>query len=145
VSTVLSRQEIERLLPQKAAMCLIDSASADEDDALICLADAARADHPLREPEGVAAEHAIEYGAQAAALHRCLTAREQSAAGGLLLQIRKAEFHVRWLDRLPQPLAVSARCVLASSEAASYRFEVRSGETLAARGELTLKLTSPGC
>ncbi len=141
MTTVLGRREIERLLPQKAAMCLIDSVSAHEGSALLCLADAARDDHPLRESEGVAVEHAIEYGAQAAALHRCLTSHQRSAAGGLLLQIRKAEFLVRWLDRLPQPLQISAHCLLASSEAANYRFEIRGGQTVAARGELTLKLT----
>ena len=141
MNVVLDRSQIEQLLPQKGAMCLIDTAVACTEDSVVCRADAARADHPLREAGGVAAEHAIEYGAQAAALHRRLSRHDAAtASAGLLLQVKHAEFHVRWLDRLAQPLQISAQCVQGTSEAATYRFEVRAGATLAASGELTVRL-----
>jgi predicted hotdog family 3-hydroxylacyl-ACP dehydratase len=138
---MLSRPEIERLLPQKEAMCLVDSVLERTPDGIVCTADASRDDHPLREQQGVSVVHAIEYGAQAAALHRMLSGIEASVSGGLLLQVKNARFHSRWLDRLPQPLRITASCLVASSEAASYRFEVRAGDTLAASGDLTLKLS----
>jgi len=142
VNAVLDRHRIEQLLPQKGAMCLLDSSVATTGDSIVCAADASRVDHPLREAEGVSVVHAVEYGAQAAALHRLMCGLESGAAsGGLLLRIKKAQFFVPWLDRLPQPLRISARCLLASSEAATYCFEISAGETLAASGELTLKLT----
>jgi predicted hotdog family 3-hydroxylacyl-ACP dehydratase len=142
VNVTLDRREIEHLLPQKGAMCLIDSSLATTGDCIVCAADASRDDHPLREGEGVSVVHAVEYGAQAAALHRLVCGLETGpASGGLLLRIRKAQFFVQWLDRLPQPLRISAQCLQASSEAATYCFEISAGETLAASGELTLKLT----
>ena len=123
-------------------MCLVDSVLESTPDGIVCTADAARNDHPLREPQGVPVVHAIEYGAQAAALHRLLVGLETGAvSGGLLLQVKSARFHAQWLDRLPQPLRITATCLVASAEAASYRFEVRAGDVLAASGDLTLKLT----
>jgi predicted hotdog family 3-hydroxylacyl-ACP dehydratase len=138
---MMGRAEIERLLPQKAAMCLVDTVLETTRDGIVCTADASRDGHPLRERQGVSVVHAIEYGAQAAALHRLLTGREAFVPGGLLLQVKNAKFHAQWLDRLPQPLRVTASCLVASSEAASYRFEVRAGDTVAASGDLTLKLS----
>lgn len=160
-AAALSRAEIERLLPQKAAMCLIDAALEVTADGILCLATVQRHGHPLGEALGVPALHAVEYGAQAAALHRLTcdeartvsgtvrgtvkgaargTARE-TASGGLLLNVRKLRCFVDYLDQLPQPCQILARCTMATSELARYEFEFCAGDLLAARGELTLKLT----
>jgi predicted hotdog family 3-hydroxylacyl-ACP dehydratase len=138
----LARHDIERLLPQKGAMCLIDAALECTPEAIVCSADASRRDHPLREAQGVPAVHAIEYGAQAAALHRLMLGQQSgSVTGGLMLQLRDVQFSVEWLDRLPQPLQITARCAMSSSEAARYRFEIHAAGSLASCGELTLRLT----
>lgn len=138
----LERLAIERLLPQKGSMCLIDSAREWDADTIVCLADASRPDNPLRDEHGVAVVHGVEYGAQAAAVHHLTVgAVDRTPRGGLLLQLRDVRFGVGYLDRLPQPLEVVARCVMASSETARYRFEIRAAGELACRGELTLQLT----
>jgi len=142
LKSALSRVEIERLLPQKGAMCLIDAALEVTADGIVCLANVRTDGHPLGEVQGVPALHGVEYGAQAAALHRLIHNGEQGKViGGLLLQVRDLHFFVDHLDRLPQPLRISARCAMASSEIARYIFEIRAGDLLASRGELTLKLT----
>lgn len=143
-TSALSRAAIERLLPQKGAMCLIDAATEVTAEAIVCLATVWLQGNPLGEALGVPALHGVEYGAQAAALHRLVRGgdRERSAvSGGLLLQVRELRCFVEYLDQLPQPLRISARCAMASSEIARYVFEIHAADLLALRGELTLKLT----
>jgi predicted hotdog family 3-hydroxylacyl-ACP dehydratase len=123
-------------------MCLIDAALEITDDSIVCMAHVGPAGHPLGEARGVPALHSVEYGAQAAALHRLTRAHDQGAvSGGLLLQLRNLQVFVDYLDRLPQPLRISAHCMIATSESARYVFEIHAGDVLASRGELTLRLT----
>jgi predicted hotdog family 3-hydroxylacyl-ACP dehydratase len=141
VNARLNRLQIERLLPQKGSMCLIDAVLEWTPDGITCTADAARDENPLRDDHGVSVVHSIEYGAQAAALHRLTLNQDRGkVSAGLLLQARDVSFLVEYLDRLPQPLRVSARCAMASSETARYVYEIRAEAILAASGELTLRL-----
>jgi predicted hotdog family 3-hydroxylacyl-ACP dehydratase len=138
----LQHDEIARLLPHKGAMCLLDNALDCNAESIRCLADAARPGHPLRDAAGVSVVHGVEYGAQAAALHQMITRPElRGATGGMLLQMRNVEFSADYLDRLPQPLTITARCAMASSELARYFFAIHSANVLASQGELTLKLS----
>jgi len=122
-------------------MCLIDAALEWTAEAIMCTADATRHENPLRDDRGLSVVHSIEYGAQAAALHRLALNKERgTVTGGLLLQVRDVRFFIEYLDQLPQPLLVSARCAMASSETARYVFEIRTHDVLASRGELTLRL-----
>jgi predicted hotdog family 3-hydroxylacyl-ACP dehydratase len=141
VNARLNRLQIERLLPQKGSMCLIDAVLEWTTDGITCTADASREGNPLRDDHGVSVVHSIEYGAQAAALHRLTLDQERGkVSAGLLLQARDVSFLVEYIDRLPQPLLVAARCAMASSETARYVYEIRAGEILASSGELTLRL-----
>lgn len=136
----LSRAEIERLLPQKEAMCLIDGVTSWDEASILCTADAGRASHPLKGERGVSAVHSVEYGAQAAALHCLLQRRSEPAQSGLLLQIHEARFFVPRLDSLPQPLRVQANCTHSTSEAARYAYQIEAGGVIASTGELTTRL-----
>jgi predicted hotdog family 3-hydroxylacyl-ACP dehydratase len=141
VTVVLARHEVERLLPQKGLMCLIDAVLELNGEAITCAADASRPDHPLRERDALSVVYSIEYGAQAAALHRLTQDPPKAARGGLLLQVRDTHFLEERLDRLAQPLVIVARCALASSEAARYLFRIYSGERIVSTGDMTIRLT----
>lgn len=121
-------------------MCLIDRVSAWSETSIVCTADAARVPHALRSERGLSAVHSVEYGAQAAALHRLLQETGAHARGGLLLLIQEARFFVRRLDSLTQPLRIEATCRYASSEAARYVYRIESAGFVAASGELTTRL-----
>jgi predicted hotdog family 3-hydroxylacyl-ACP dehydratase len=141
VTVVLARHEVERLLPQKGLMCLIDTVLELNGEAITCAADASRPDHPLRERNALSVVHSIEYAAQAAALHRLTQDPSKAARGGLLLQVRDTHFLEERLDQLAQPLVIEARCGLASSEAARYLFRIYSGERIVSTGDMTIRLT----
>ena len=137
----VARSDIERLLPQKGAMCLLDHVTTWDETAIACTADAGRVPHALRGFDGVSGVHSVEYGAQAAALHCLLQTPVERVRGGLLLQIHEARFLVRRLDTLSQPLQVLATCKYSSLEAARYVYRIESAGILAASGELTTRLT----
>jgi len=136
----VSRPDIERLLPHKGAMCLLDRVQVWNETSIICVADASRVPHALRGDHGLSAVHSVEYGAQAAALHCLLQESDGHARGGLLLQIHEARFLVRRLDDLAQPLRIEATVKYASSEAARYVYRIESTGLVAASGELTTRL-----
>ena len=141
MTVVLARHEVERLLPQKGLMCLIDTVLELNGDVITCAADASRPDHPLRGRDALSVVYSIEYGAQAAALHWLMQDSSKTARGGLLLQVRDTHFFEQRLDPLAQPLIIQARCALASSEAARYLFRIYSGERIVSTGNMTIRLT----
>jgi len=79
----LSRERIERLLPHRGAMCLLDEVIEWAPRSIRCAASSHRdPGNPLRGPLGLSSMAGIEYGAQAMALHGALSAGAALALGG---------------------------------------------------------------
>ena len=100
----LDRAGIAALIPHSGAMCLL--ARLDEWDAngIVCVANNHRdVDHPLRTRRGLLSPTAIEYAAQAMALHGALVGQASGAAAtpGFLASARGVQLHVLRLDDLP--------------------------------------------
>lgn len=142
----LQRCGILQLMPQQGAMCLLDSAEVMPQR----IACTARVDavHPLAVGGVVPAVQAVEFGAQAAALHRLATlvqlrpaSEARRPAGGWVLQGRDLRFGPEALDALPQPLRVDAICDSTNGEVARYRYTVSVDMRVVASGELMLLMT----
>ncbi len=119
-------------------MCLLDEVLAWDRESVVCLSRShRREDHPLRDGEQLAAIHAIEYGAQAMAVHGGLMAREtgESIRPGFLVSLRNVELQVERLDLIEPPLTVSARQLLADGGNLLYQFEIHAHQSLIARGQ----------
>lgn len=144
----LNREWIAARLPHQGAMCLLDAVVAWDDDTVRCTAgriDAA--DHPLREAGRVPALAAIEYAAQAMAVHGALLQQGAAAQGaasrprvGYLASVRKVELHADRLDTLPAPLIVDAERVSGDGTQVLYQFAVRAGEQLVLTGRAAVVL-----
>lgn len=132
---VVHRDDIEALIPHSGAMCLLDAVVRWDDDAIVCSsAGHKRADNPLAEHGRLDAVHALEYAAQAAAIHGALLARRDGRAqgAGRVASYRGVKLYVERLDDQPSPLDVRARR-LSSAQAISqlYALEVlANGRTL---------------
>jgi predicted hotdog family 3-hydroxylacyl-ACP dehydratase len=138
---VIDRARIADLVPHAGAMCLLDTVAAWSAEAITCLATSHRnLDHPLRGRHGLAAVHALEYAAQATALHGALVAGggAGSVAPAFLAAVRQARFGVRDLSAVPPPLVVSARLLAAEARGSVYACEVAGGGTPVAAAALTL-------
>jgi predicted hotdog family 3-hydroxylacyl-ACP dehydratase len=104
-SVTLDHAGIEALIPHRGPMCLLDRMQAWTDAHIECVAVGHRdALHPLRTRSGLLASAAVEYAAQAAALHGALVARRGgvAAAPGYLASARDVRLAVLRLDDLPQ-------------------------------------------
>ena len=99
----LDHAGIEALIPHSGTMCLLDRLIDWDDSRIVCVASNHRdSTHPLRTRRGLLAPIAIEYAAQAMALHGALigAAAGTPATPGFLASARGVRLHVLRLDTL---------------------------------------------
>jgi predicted hotdog family 3-hydroxylacyl-ACP dehydratase len=143
----LDRAGIAARLPHAGRMCLLDRLEAWTPQAIHCSAKSHRdADHPLRTASGLLAPCAIEYAAQAMALHGALCASTGAApAHGVLASVRGVRFAGSRLDVVAGVLHVRAERLAANGRQLQYRFEVGDGEgAVFAEGRATVVLERGG-
>ena len=107
----LGRDGIAALIPHSGAMCLLARLEAWDRQRIVCVATNHRdADHPLRTRSGLLAPCAIEYAAQAMALHGALIGQAAGtpATPGYLASARGVRLQVLRLDDLPLEGLVAA-------------------------------------
>ena len=125
----LDRDGIAALIPHSGAMCLLARLVAWDAQRIVCAASNHRdAGHPLRTRSGLLAPCAIEYAAQAMALHGALIGQAAGAPGapgtpGYLASARGVRLHVLRLDDLPLEGLVAAAA--ADTSASRARDELR--------------------
>ena len=130
----LTRDRIEALIPHAGTMLMIDHVATFDEKAIHCVSERHRkADNPLRRQGRLSAHHAVEFAAQAAAIHGGLMSKSGGAPLRALAAIRKAEFSRPWLDDLPGPLEIASTIVLSDAQAAVYGATlIHEGERIAA-------------
>ena len=100
----LARDAIAALIPHSGTMCLLARLAEWDAQRIVCMATNHRdAAHPLRTRSGLLATCAIEYAAQAMALHGALIghATGASVTPGYLASARGVQLHGLRLDDLP--------------------------------------------
>jgi predicted hotdog family 3-hydroxylacyl-ACP dehydratase len=130
---------IAALVPHRGPMCLLERMTACDETRIECVAANHRDQkHPLRSRSGLLASAAIEYGAQAMALHGALVAKAagERARPGFLASARDVRLACWRLDDLPpaerDELVVIATRLASDAARILYAFEVRhDGRTLA--------------
>ncbi len=123
-------------------MCLLDSVAHWDDARIDCRATSHRApENPLRMDGRLPAVVAIEYAAQAMAVHGGLRARpDTTAAPGYLVAVRSVALYAGTLDEFATDLDVSASCLAADATGLVYAFAVKAGERPVAGGRATVAL-----
>jgi predicted hotdog family 3-hydroxylacyl-ACP dehydratase len=137
----LDRAGIAARIPHSGAMCLLDAMLSCTADEIVCRAgDHADPVHPLRLADTLPAACALEYAAQAMALHGALCAPSGSGpTPGFLASARGVHLHVPRLDDAPGPLRVRARRLASDAGQAMYGFELHdASERLLADGRATV-------
>ena len=135
----LNRQQISLRVPHAGTMCLLDSATAWDEEQIVARAVSHRAlDNPLRQDHRLSALCAVEYAGQAMALHGSLVSGTRNPAPGFLASLREVEFTRRHLDDLPSPLVIKVRKLAGDGSMLLYCFEVASGEEIIATGRMAV-------
>ena len=120
-------------VPHQGRMCLLQQMLDCGPAHIHCLAIGHNdPDHPLRLGDGLPAASAIEYAAQAMALHAAVNAQAGEAAAaplpGFLASARAVTLHVPRLDDAPGPLQVRATLLLGDAGLAQYRFSLHDAD-----------------
>jgi predicted hotdog family 3-hydroxylacyl-ACP dehydratase len=130
----LDRSWIERSLPQRGRMCLLDAVLEWDERRIVCRSGSHRADdHPLRSGDGLGIACAIEYAAQAMALHGVLVAAPTAAStaaadaqppAGFLASVRDVYFGAARIDDVSADLLCTATRLAGDAGTVVYEFEV---------------------
>jgi predicted hotdog family 3-hydroxylacyl-ACP dehydratase len=142
-NATVDKSEIRTLIPHAGTMCLLDSVLDWNDESIVCLTDTHRhPNNPLRRNERLSALHALEYGAQAAAIHGGLRARAAgtTAPACYLAAVRDAHLYVGRLDNLPFPLEVRAKRLFGEAGNTVYECAISAGGNVIADGRVTIML-----
>jgi predicted hotdog family 3-hydroxylacyl-ACP dehydratase len=135
---MLAKTDWAQLIPHAGTMCLLDAVMAwDERSIHAISAGHARADNPLRSPQGLHAVHLAEYGAQAMAVHAALLARAggvESMRPGRLVSLRDVQLSEEYVDHLDGHLDVHAECLYVDDDGAQYAFRIEHRGRLMASG-----------
>lgn len=147
----LDHAGIAALIPHSGSMCLLDRLAQWDAQRIVCTATNHRdASHPLRTRSGLMSPCAIEYAAQAMALHGALIGQEAGTAAspGFLASARGVQLHVLRLDDLPSTetpdkLQIEATRQSGDARQILYAFQVsHAGRTLA-EGRAAVVLNTP--
>lgn len=142
----LDQAGIAARIPHAGRMCLLDRLEAWSDTQIRCSARSHRAaDHPLRTAGGLLAPAAIEYAAQAMALHGALVAPSGAdPSPGFLASVRGVRFERLRLDEIEGALQVEAERLAGAGGQLLYRFRLAdAGGALLAEGRATVVLNTP--
>ena len=143
----LGRDAIEALIPHSGSMCLLQRLDAWDDEHIVCAAANHRdAQHPLRTRRGLLAPAAIEYAAQAMALHGALIGQAAGtpATPGFLASARAVQLHVLRLDELPPgELRIEATRQAGDAQQILYAFHISHAGRPVAEGRAAVVLNTP--
>jgi predicted hotdog family 3-hydroxylacyl-ACP dehydratase len=139
-------QAIARLIPHQGRMCLLDRVLDCKPAFITCSASSHRdRSNPLRLNSQLPAPVALEYAAQAAALHGALNAAPGVAGRpGYIASARQLRLLVARLDDVVGDLLVRAETLAGDGRQALYRFELHDADSrLLADGRFTVVLDTP--
>lgn len=139
----IDRAAIEHCVPHSGAMLLLDSVSDWDATHIVCSAAAPGPAHPLAREGAVPAVAAVEYGAQAAAVHGFLVERPAVPRPGMLAKLGYVQLHMACIPADRGELSVNAQLLSRVALGCLYDFEVACAGEPVAHGRLMVAFTAP--
>lgn len=129
-------------IPHQGNMCLLDGVVAWSAERVHCRASSHRdAMNPLRHRDRLGALCAIEYAAQAMAVHAALVADlSQRPQAGYLTSARAIELHVARLDDIAADLDIEVERLSGDAMSVLYQFSISAEKKLIASGRAAVVL-----
>lgn len=134
---MLDRSGICRLIPHAGAMCLLDRVEQWDAEDIWCSSGSHRdPGNPLRGKDGLHAIHAVEYGAQAVAVHGALSGTGLVRAR--IAALRELRLYAGRLDQISGPLRIHATKLFAAAGGSIYRVGIDSEQGPVAQVQITV-------
>jgi predicted hotdog family 3-hydroxylacyl-ACP dehydratase len=143
MTPLIDKSQIRTLIPHSGTMCLLDGVVCWDNESIVCISNTHRdVNNPLRRDGQLSALHALEYGAQAAAIHGGLRARAASTTAPpcYLAALRGARLHVTRLDDLTSALEIRGQRLFGDAGDTIYQCEVSADGISIADGRVTIML-----
>lgn len=137
------RTQIEQMVPHAGAMCLLEAVTHWDGEHIACTAAAPQAAHPLARDGAVPAIAAIEYAAQATAVHGALLDGATGARPGMLAKLTGVKLHAATFPQAG-PISVHAQMLSRMDQGGLYSFTVGCGGHDVATGQLLVAFGQPG-
>ncbi len=148
-STHIDREWIASRIPHQGRMCLLDGVEQWDEHGVVCIATShLHAENPLRAENKLGITSAIEYAAQAMAVHCALLMDknmidETKAPGaGYLASVRQVNWHRARFDDVVGELRVSARRISGNHITVLYSFEIHVSDELLIDGRASVVLNA---
>ena len=136
----LDRAGIEHRVPHAGAMCLLDAVMQWDSTRITCIACAPSVGHPLARDGTVPAVAAVEYAAQATAVHGALLDAQVVPRAGMLAKLSNVELHTACIPADSGPLNVRAELLNRGVSGCLYAFEIAGRRQRIASGRLMVVL-----
>lgn len=138
----IGRQWIESHIPHQGSMCLLDHVARWDADEIFCIARNHRdANNPLRRDGSLGIATAIEYAAQAVAVHSALLLDNGATLGsGFLTSARNVQWRHARLDNLNDDLTVQASRLSGDALTVLYAFALLAGTEKIIEGRISIFL-----
>lgn len=138
--------ELYRELPHSGAMCLIDRVVSWDEKRICCSTDShLSAANPLRQDGRLPGLCALEYAAQALALHGVLNRQRQASSGryseAYVVSSKHLAFQPGNLANVSESLVISAELTVWHEASAVYTVNVNAGGNGLLAGDLTVMLS----
>jgi predicted hotdog family 3-hydroxylacyl-ACP dehydratase len=134
---------IRDLIPHGGSMCLISTIEFWNESTIECQAICGNDGHPLRRGRVLPSCVAIEYAAQACALHGALLDKASTPIPGYLAKLSGVELFTGLIEPGEDPLTISAKLISRSSQGCRYTFDVRGTRHELAAGTLMIAFLVP--
>ncbi len=119
---------ISDLIPHAGNMVLIKTVQSCDQDDIICTTDTHFSPtNPLRNAHGLPISAALEYGAQAIALHGAMNkSQSEKSPKALIVAVRQADWTTDWLHTIDSELIIQASIATRMNALARYTFKISS-------------------
>lgn len=139
-----SRQQLCQLIPHEGNMCLLDSVDCWDEHQITCSSHShLNLDNPLRDLNRLASINAIEYGAQAVAIHGRLISGtgNPDSRSGFLVQIKNLDFQDCDLSQLTDALQVHAEQIHCDDSSMLYTIAIKHNQDHIMSGRIMIFIT----
>lgn len=138
--TSMNHEQLCRLIPHSGQMCLLETVESWDPDQVHCTAISHRQkNNPLRHADKLQSICAVEYAAQAMAVHGGLLATHSNRPShGYITSIRDVRLYVEKLDDVGDILNVFANRLSGDDQSCLYDFQVKCEDTPLVEGRILI-------
>ena len=137
---LINRDQICAIIPHGESMCLLDQVVTVDDKKILCLSTHHLEDSNPLKGEKLGSWTLIEYGAQAAAVHKGMADSDQGAPANTayIAQVKNIHITEPWVNA--SELQIEAVCLISDLSAAAYQINISDSNKLLLSGRITLSL-----